>query len=103
LRAGVTEGKADAFLWERFMTEPFVQSGELKRVGELPTPWPCFVLATTRTFLAKPEHVQALQGMQKAITEAVSAFHSLRDAPARLSAKYGLAEVLTLTAHPDYT
>lgn len=30
------------FLWERFMTKPYVDSGMLKKIGEIPTPWPSF-------------------------------------------------------------
>jgi ABC-type nitrate/sulfonate/bicarbonate transport system substrate-binding protein len=30
------------FLWEKFTTKPWVDSHELKRIGEVPSPWPCF-------------------------------------------------------------
>lgn len=46
---GATEAlpkrKAHIFLWERFVTAPLVKQGVFKRVGELPTPWPAFLLA----------------------------------------------------------
>jgi sulfonate transport system substrate-binding protein len=32
------------FLWERFMTKPYVDSGTLKKLGEIPTPWPSFCI-----------------------------------------------------------
>lgn len=32
------------FLWEKFTTKPSVDRGFLKRIGEIPTPWPCFVI-----------------------------------------------------------
>lgn len=35
------------FLWEKYTTKPWVDSGELKRIGEVPSPWPCFVIAAT--------------------------------------------------------
>lgn len=38
-------GKADYFMWERFMTKPIVDKGIFRRVGDSPTPWPCFVIA----------------------------------------------------------
>ncbi|UGU16187.1 substrate-binding domain-containing protein [Sinomicrobium kalidii] len=41
----LTEGKADYFMWERFMTKPLVDKGIFRRVGDCPTPWPCFVIA----------------------------------------------------------
>lgn len=30
------------FLWEKFTTKPWVDSKEMKRIGEIPSPWPCF-------------------------------------------------------------
>jgi ABC-type nitrate/sulfonate/bicarbonate transport system substrate-binding protein len=42
---GLTEAKADYFMWEKFMTKPLVDQGVFRRVGKCPTPWPCFVIA----------------------------------------------------------
>ncbi len=39
------------FMWEHFTTKPLVDQGVFKRVGDCPTPWPCFVIAVTDTFL----------------------------------------------------
>jgi len=36
---------AELFLWEKFTTKPYVDAGKLKRIGECPTPWPCFAIA----------------------------------------------------------
>jgi ABC-type nitrate/sulfonate/bicarbonate transport system substrate-binding protein len=41
----LTEGRADYFMWERFMTKPLVDSGIFRRVGDCLTPWPSFVIA----------------------------------------------------------
>lgn len=41
----LTEGRADYFMWERFMTKPVVDKGIFRRIGDCPTPWPCFVIA----------------------------------------------------------
>lgn len=30
------------FLWEKFTTKPWVDSKQMKRIGEIPSPWPCF-------------------------------------------------------------
>ena len=37
--------KADYFMWEHFTTKPLVDQGVFNRVGDCPTPWPCFVIA----------------------------------------------------------
>ncbi|MEM9888556.1 MAG: substrate-binding domain-containing protein [Bacteroidota bacterium] len=44
---------ADVFYWEKYTTKPFVDSGQLRRIGEFVTPWPCFVIAATHHILEK--------------------------------------------------
>jgi ABC-type nitrate/sulfonate/bicarbonate transport system substrate-binding protein len=48
---GLTSGKADYFMWEKFTTKPLVDNGTFRRVGNLPSPWPCFVIAIREDFL----------------------------------------------------
>ena len=49
----------DVFYWEKFTTKPYVDAGQLKRVGEFLTPWPCFVIAATDNILKRePEAVK---------------------------------------------
>jgi ABC-type nitrate/sulfonate/bicarbonate transport system substrate-binding protein len=47
----LTNGQADYFMWERFMTQPIVDEGIFRRIGECPTPWPCFVIAVRNEVL----------------------------------------------------
>ncbi|PCE63794.1 substrate-binding domain-containing protein [Sediminicola luteus] len=47
----LTEGTADYFLWEHFTTKPIVDAGIFRRLGDCPTPWPCFVIAATQKFI----------------------------------------------------
>ncbi|MFN3968365.1 substrate-binding domain-containing protein [Flavobacterium sp.] len=47
----LTNGSADYFMWERFMTKPLVDKGIFRRVADCPTPWPCFVIAVRNEFL----------------------------------------------------
>ena len=49
----LTEGRADFFMWERFMTKPLVDKGIFRRLADCPTPWPCFVIAVREEVLAK--------------------------------------------------
>ena len=39
LRDAVTRSSADFFMWEHYTTKKFWDTGELKRIGEIPTPW----------------------------------------------------------------
>lgn len=49
----LTNGVADYFMWERFMTKPLVDKGVFRRIGDCPTPWPCFVIAVRDEILEK--------------------------------------------------
>ncbi|PZR21866.1 MAG: ABC transporter substrate-binding protein [Flavobacterium psychrophilum] len=58
---GLTEGRADYFMWERFMTKPIVDKGIFRRIGDCPTPWPCFVIAVRNEVLQNnPEAILKL-------------------------------------------
>jgi ABC-type nitrate/sulfonate/bicarbonate transport system substrate-binding protein len=39
LREGVNSGAADFFMWEHFTSKRYYDNGEIKRVGEIYTPW----------------------------------------------------------------
>jgi ABC-type amino acid transport substrate-binding protein len=39
LRDAVNSGKADFFMWEHFTSKRYYDNGEIKRVGEIYTPW----------------------------------------------------------------
>lgn len=49
----LTSGKSDYFMWEKFMTKPLVDKGIFRKIGDCPTPWPCFVIAIRNEFLEK--------------------------------------------------
>ncbi|GAB5356492.1 hypothetical protein AAMO2058_000294500 [Amorphochlora amoebiformis] len=74
LRDSVNSGEADAFMWETFTTKPYHDSKEIKRIGEIYTPWPCFMLAA-RADVAK-EKREAISKVLAAIEEAAAIFHS---------------------------
>ncbi|CAA0192663.1 conserved hypothetical protein [Tenacibaculum maritimum] len=55
----LTKGEADYFMWEHFTTKPLVDSGTFRRLGDCPTPWPCFVIAVRNEVLENsPEEVK---------------------------------------------
>lgn len=41
----LTNGTANYFLWEHFTTKPYVDIGIFRRIDNITTPWPCFVMA----------------------------------------------------------
>ncbi len=60
-RAALAEGRAEVFLWERHMTQPLVDAGEFRRVGERVVPWPAFVASVrTRVIGRRGEEVRSV-------------------------------------------
>lgn len=51
-RRSLASGDSDVFLWERHMTQPLVDAGEFRRVGEREVPWPAFVVSVRDDLLA---------------------------------------------------
>ena len=61
LTAALDRRRATAFLWERFTTKPLIDAGAVRRVGEYPTPWPCFVIAAREALCeSAPEVLRVL-------------------------------------------
>ena len=55
------KGEGDYFMWEKFMTKPYVDNGIFRKVGECPTPWPCFVIAVRNEVLENdPEKIRKI-------------------------------------------
>jgi cyclopropane fatty-acyl-phospholipid synthase-like methyltransferase/ABC-type nitrate/sulfonate/bicarbonate transport system substrate-binding protein len=73
LRNGVNDGTTDAFMWETFTTKPFHDSGEVNRVGDISTPWPCFMLAARSSVV--DERLEDIQRMLAVIQKAAQDFH----------------------------
>jgi len=42
------DDKVDLFLWDRFMTHPVCERGELRRIGQVDSPWPCFCVCARK-------------------------------------------------------
>ena len=49
------QDQAQYFLWEHFTTKPFVDQKIFRRLGDIPTPWPCFVLVAKEEFIHQNE------------------------------------------------
>jgi ABC-type nitrate/sulfonate/bicarbonate transport system substrate-binding protein len=74
----LTEGRADYFMWERFMTKPLVDKGIFRRLADCPTPWPCFVIAVREEVLAtQPEAIVTLLKIINAKTKEFKAIPNI--------------------------
>ncbi|WP_306350143.1 substrate-binding domain-containing protein [Flavobacterium sp. '19STA2R22 D10 B1'] len=82
----LSNGTADYFMWERFMTKPIVDKGIFRRVDDCPTPWPCFVIAVRNEFLdSNPE---AIQTILEVINQATATFKNIPNIDQTLSERF---------------
>ncbi|KJA26243.1 hypothetical protein HYPSUDRAFT_213291 [Hypholoma sublateritium FD-334 SS-4] len=68
----VNDGSTSAFMWEWFTTKPFIDAGEGRFIGSVPTPWPSWLIA------AHPERAAPadVSGFLNGLTTYVTAFDS---------------------------
>lgn len=52
-KEAMDNGNDGLFLWEKYTTAPMVKNGSMKRIGEVPSPWPCFVMVASDKALAE--------------------------------------------------
>lgn len=71
LRDAVNSGKADFFMWEHFTTKRWFDSGELKRVGEVPTPWNAWYITAAGSRAEEDPRIRELflPSLEKGISE----------------------------------
>ena len=80
--------ETDVFYWEKFTTKPFVTKGELKKIGEFVTPWPCFVMAASEKVLA--EKPKVVSKMLRIIHRSCAQFMERENAIEMVSERYGI-------------
>ena len=66
---GLPKGDGDYFMWEKFMTKPYVDNGTFRLIGESPSPWPSFVIAVRNDILEnESESVKSILEIINAVT-----------------------------------
>ncbi|AWG26408.1 substrate-binding domain-containing protein [Flavobacterium kingsejongi] len=96
----LTEGTADYFMWERFMTKPLVDKGIFRRIADCPTPWPSFVIAVRSEVLQSDPGIIAK--ILEIINHQTAGFKVIPGIDETLAARYGqkaedIQEWLSLT------
>jgi ABC-type nitrate/sulfonate/bicarbonate transport system substrate-binding protein len=84
----LTDGTADYFMWEHFMTKPLVDQGLFRRIDDCPTPWPCFVIAVREELLEN--HPDLINTILKIINNKTKIFKKITDIDQSLSTIYNL-------------
>ena len=96
----LTNGTADYFMWERFMTKPIVDKGIFRRLGDCPTPWVSFVVAVRNEVLEK--NSQTIDSILRIVNQTTSEFKHIPSIDKTLSVRYNqkledIQEWLSLT------
>lgn len=84
----LTNGNADYFMWERFMTQPLVDQKIFRRIAECPTPWPCFVIAVRNELLESDPKI--IQQILDIINTTTQEFKEIPSIDRTLAMKYKL-------------
>ena len=83
---GLTNGAADYFMWEKFTTKPLVDDGVFRRIGDCPSPWPCFVIAVRNEFIENS--ADDLRTILEIINETTSEFKSIPSIDRTIANRY---------------
>ncbi len=84
---GLSNGKADYFLWEKFTTKPIVDEGIFRCIGHCPTPWPCFVIAAREDFITSNK--KNIETILSIINKSTSEFKEIPSIDKTISNRYG--------------
>jgi ABC-type nitrate/sulfonate/bicarbonate transport system substrate-binding protein len=82
----LSNGSADYFMWERFMTKPLVDKGIFRRIGDCPTPWPCFVIAIRDEILEK--YPETIKNILSSINKTTKNFKDIPNIDKMLAGNY---------------
>lgn len=75
LREAVNDKTADFFMWEHFTSKRYYDNGEIKKVGEIYTPWSSWkIVASTSLISATGEEDARLTDLFEKIDEGVKYF-----------------------------
>ena len=77
---------ADYFMWEKFTTKPLVDQQTFRRLGDCPTPWPCFVIAVRDEFITNEK--ETLQVILEVINSITETFKEIPEIDAIISERY---------------
>lgn len=83
----LSEGQAAYFLWERFTTQPVVDQGVFRRIGQCPTPWPCFILVARSEYAAR--HKALLDNLREILNTYTREFRNIPSIDRTLANRYG--------------
>jgi hypothetical protein len=82
--------EADLFLWEKYTTQPFVDKQSCKRIGQVNTPWPCFVVACRASLMENDNAI--IQGIIEVVKSIAKQIKADQHSAEAIAWRYHLAE-----------
>jgi len=79
LRKAVNDGEADFFMWEHFTSKRYYDNGEIKRIGEIYTPWRSWLITASTKLVPGGNPEKRLTDLFKKIDEGVKYFGKHQD------------------------
>ncbi len=80
--------EAQAFLWEKYTTHPYTEQKKCRYIGEVVTPWPCFVIAVRNEVYE--EHKDVLNTMCRIVNKKASEVKKNENVVDLISWRYNL-------------
>lgn len=80
--------EAQGFLWEKYTTHPYTEQEKCRRIDEVITPWPCFVIAVRKDIYE--QHPEELEKMCKVVNQKARDLKDNENAIDLISWRYNL-------------
>ena len=87
-RRALAANEADVFLWERYTTQPLVDSGEFRRVGQREVPWPAFAVSVRRPVV--DARAQTVRKVLDVVARYATNLKRRPSAPSLIARTYGI-------------
>lgn len=79
---------SEVFFWEKYTTKPYVENGQLRRIGEFVTPWSCFQIIASNSFINK--HIDILEKINHVINFSSKQFMKANNSIEEVSQRFNI-------------
>lgn len=79
LRNGVNDSTVDFFMWEHFTSKKYYDNGEIKRVGEIYTPWSSWKIVAATSLLGSSSPDPRLDDLFQKLDKGIAYFEGHKD------------------------
>ncbi|KAL2190619.1 periplasmic binding protein-like II [Thermothelomyces heterothallicus CBS 203.75] len=80
LRKAVNSGEADFFMWEHFTSKRYYDKGEIRKIGEIYTPWSSWkIVASTRLIQGDGNPDAAVENLLKKLDQGIKHFNENKE------------------------